>query len=612
MSKSVKKEVKMVCDFASIIESMPAIAYYSLPDDGHTLLFISATCKDWTGYSPEDYYHTPGSWLAIIHPQDRDSLTKAHLKSCQERKEHVTGYRIIHKDTAQVRYVSDRFVPDTDENQNVIGLCGILTDVTPHKSVEAALQEERKLFNGGPTVVFKMRITEGLPIEYVSPNIENLFGYHAVDFINGKLTYADIMHPNDVSRVVREIKAYAEAGVDVYEQEYRLVRNDGQHRWIQDYTLAIRNSKGEVTHLHGYLQDITERKLVREKLRQSEEFSKSLLVHNPSPIIVVNPDTSIKYINPAFTELTGFDASEVISVKAPYPWWREADMDKAAREQLRVIRKGLNRREKLFQRKDGCLFWVETTAKPVTINKQLEYCVFAWNDITEQKELRENLRFYIREAIKAQEEERKRIARELHDETVQVLSALCIEIGEITTSKKSMTGRLNQLKEIPDRIRNIVEELRRFSNDLRPGLLDKFGLITSMKLLCNELSVPGQFDAQVKVTGCERRLLSETEVCLFRIVQEALRNAKKHSKGTKAMVRVKYSKIEVRVDIIDNGCGFEVPEIVSSFANQGKLGLMGMDERVRFTNSSLKILSIHGKGTRVTVKVPERSAYDLV
>jgi len=605
MLKSVEKEVKMVCDVASIVESMPAIIYYSLPDDRHTLLFVSARCKDWTGYSPEDYYDTLGNWLTIIHPQDRDSVTKAHLKAGQERKEYVTEYRIIHKDTAQVRYVRDCFVPDTDEKQNVIGLRGILVDVTPYKCVEKALQEERRLFIGGPTIVFRLRPSEDLQTEYVSPNIENLFGYKTVDFISGKLTYTDIMHPNDVSRVVREIKNYAEAGVDVYEQEYRLARNDGQYRWVRDFTLAIRDSKGEVTYLHGYLQDITERKLAEKKLREFEEFSKGLLVHNPSPIIVVNPDTSIRYVNPAFTELTGFDASEVVGVEAPYPWWRGADIDKGAREQLEAMRTGLNCLEQLFQRKDKRLFWVEITAKSVMMDKQVEYCVFTWNNITEQKELRENLRFYIGEVIKAQEEERKRIARELHDETVQAMSSLCIEIGEIITCEKSMTERLSQLKEIPDKIRNIVEELRRFSNDLRPGLLDKFGLITSIEMLCKEMTVPGQFDVQVKVIGCERRLSSEIEMCLFRIVQEALHNVKKHSKATKATAEVKFSKMEVRADVIDNGCGFEVPKTISSLASQGKLGLMGMDERIRFTNGSLKILSKPGKGTRVTVKVPE-------
>jgi len=269
------------------------------------------------------------------------------------------------------------------------------------------------------------------------------------------------------------------------------------------------------------------------------------------------------------------------------------------------MRTGLNCLEQLFQRKDKRLFWVEITAKSVMMDKQVEYCVFTWNNITEQKELRENLRFYIGEVIKAQEEERKRIARELHDETVQAMSSLCIEIGEIITCEKSMTERLSQLKEIPDKIRNIVEELRRFSNDLRPGLLDKFGLITSIEMLCKEMTVPGQFDVQVKVIGCERRLSSEIEMCLFRIVQEALHNVKKHSKATKATAEVKFSKMEVRADVIDNGCGFEVPKTISSLASQGKLGLMGMDERIRFTNGSLKILSKPGKGTRVTVKVPE-------
>jgi PAS domain S-box-containing protein len=117
-------------------------------------------------------------------------------------------------------------------------------------------------------------------------------------------------------------------------------------------------------------RDITECKQVEEVLRESEAFSSSLLNNSPTPIILINQDTSVRYVNPALEGLTGFSASEIIGVKAPYPWWTEETLRKTTRDLKKSINKGAQRLEELFQKKSGERFYVEITSRLIKENGQ--------------------------------------------------------------------------------------------------------------------------------------------------------------------------------------------------------------------------------------------------
>jgi PAS domain S-box-containing protein len=129
-----------------------------------------------------------------------------------------------------------------------------------------------------------------------------------------------------------------------------------------------------------------------KKLKQSEQFSSSLLTNAPNPIIMIDPDTSVRYVNPALERLTGFSASEIIGVKAPYPWWAKETLEKTRGDLEEAMSRGVERREELFQKKDGERFWVEITAQPIRENGQLKYCLSNFVDITERKRAEETLR----------------------------------------------------------------------------------------------------------------------------------------------------------------------------------------------------------------------------
>lgn len=140
------------------------------------------------------------------------------------------------------------------------------------------------------------------------------------------------------------------------------------------------------------IADITERRRWEEALRQSEEFSSTLLRNAPYPLLVLNADTSIKYVNPALEELSGFTMAEVFGMKAPYPWWTKETWDKTSRAFHTALNKGAVGKEELFQKKNGERFWVNINATPVIIDGEYKYYLANWVDITERKRMEQELK----------------------------------------------------------------------------------------------------------------------------------------------------------------------------------------------------------------------------
>jgi two-component system sensor histidine kinase DegS len=223
----------------------------------------------------------------------------------------------------------------------------------------------------------------------------------------------------------------------------------------------------------------------------------------------------------------------------------------------------------------------------------------------ENARLYENMRFYVRQITKAQEDERKRIARELHDDTAQALIDLSRRLDNLATSREQLSetviGRLEEFQELID---SILRGIRRFSRDLRPSVLDDLGLLPALEWLTSNLMDEDGIKTELKVYGDRRRLPPEAELALFRIVQEALSNVRRHSQASQVVTLVEFGEGRVRITVDDNGQGVELPGRTGDLATAGKLGLIGMHERARLLNGTLIVRSEPGKGTTVTVDVP--------
>lgn len=215
------------------------------------------------------------------------------------------------------------------------------------------------------------------------------------------------------------------------------------------------------------------------------------------------------------------------------------------------------------------------------------------------------LREYVAAITHSQEEERKRVARDLHDDTVQSLIAIGqrIELAREAITEDSDTAR-EQLRELRKMVTHTIHNVRQFSRDLRPTVLEDLGMVPALQYLVNELTQQGSIDITLEVEGKPDGLPSELEVAIYRIVQEALTNVRKHAQASHANVQARFLAGRVIITVKDNGVGFVVPEETTDLVKMGNLGLMGLRERTQLFGGQMEVTSEIDQGTTLRVVLP--------
>jgi PAS domain S-box-containing protein len=346
----------------------------------------------------------------------------------------------------------------------------------------------------------------------------------------------------------------------------------------------------------------------RLRLKEERDIVSALIDTAGALAVVLDKERQIVRFNRACQKLTGYSLDEV---RGKHVWDlllipEEVEPVKAV---FKAVQEGgsPNKHESYWVSKDGnrrLISWLNT-ALP-TQQGSVEFVLCIGTDITDQRRAEENMRIYAELLTEAQEEERKRIARELHDDTAQELSRLALDIDFLIATPKGLPeDMITRLEELRGRIDTILQGVRRFSHDLRPSLLEDFGLLVVLQWITDNLTNRYMLSSSVEVVGTPRRLSPHTELVLFRIAQEALNNVRKHSKATKAQVRLEFSPEKVTLSITDNGQGFAMPQAIGDFVRLGRLGILGMQERARLINGTFSVQSEVGKGATVTVEVPE-------
>lgn len=224
-------------------------------------------------------------------------------------------------------------------------------------------------------------------------------------------------------------------------------------------------------------------------------------------------------------------------------------------------------------------------------------------DITEERRLQENLRLYTSQISKAHEEERNRIARELHDDTIQTMVAVSRDLDSLISKDSGIPReRLKHLEELQKAIDESLIRTRRFIQDLRPPTLEYLGLFPALRELVAQMQEQPSIEVNLKTKGSERHFTPEEKLLIYRIIQEALRNIWKHSEATKAEVVIKLGEERNTVTINDNGKGFNAEESLG-FLETGKLGLAGMKERAHLLGGTLTIHSKLDSGTTIILDI---------
>jgi two-component system sensor histidine kinase UhpB len=261
-----------------------------------------------------------------------------------------------------------------------------------------------------------------------------------------------------------------------------------------------------------------------------------------------------------------------------------------------------------LESKAAALAWgdFETIKEPVGGISEVQHLQQELTEMANKVEAaQEGLHDYIGAITAAQEEERTRLARELHDDTIQAVIALKQRVQLAQKSVKDQNGR-QSLKELEDLAERTVENLRRLTRALRPIYLEDLGLVTALEMLARETSQSSQLVVDFQQSGQERRLPREIELALYRIAQEGLSNIVHHAKAKQATLSIRFDK-EVSLEVTDDGIGFTVPKSPTDFAPSGHFGLLGIRERADLMGARLEVKSEEGRGTRLSVRLTDPS-----
>ena len=238
------------------------------------------------------------------------------------------------------------------------------------------------------------------------------------------------------------------------------------------------------------------------------------------------------------------------------------------------------------------------------IDRELKEAEARRNQRRMEKKLKETQARLTRKLLDAQEAERTRIARELHDDTAQSLSIISLEMDSLISSgqfcSEEDAARISSLKTSVDRV---IEDVRRFSHELHPALLDQLGLLPALEQLANETAELGNLEIDLDIRGEEWELSRDAELSLFRITQESLNNIRKHARATRVVITLHYLPDGIKLSISDNGQGFCVNQVSEAALSRGSLGLLSMRERARLINADFNIDSSPGRGTSITIEV---------
>ena len=389
-------------------------------------------------------------------------------------------------------------------------------------------------------------------------------------------------------------------------EDYFPVLSGQSGKWLHFTASPIRDDRGHISGAIETLADVTDKINAEDALVESECNYRNLFESALDPIWVNTEEGQIQAANESTARLTGYSVAELKqsnlslflaepSLSRLYEIQNKLLLDQTLPDsyELKIIRKnGSEAFCKVATNltiRDGATRMFQNIAR----------------DVTREKHLFENQQYYLKEITRAQEEERKRIARELHDSTAQNLIALMHQVENLLDERATLpVSQAKSLWSFYEHIRDVLQEVRRFSRDLRPSILDDLGLIPAIEWLAGEVKSNYGIEAGLQIKGTERRLTPEAELLLFRIVQESVNNVIKHAKATKIDIEVSFADKQISLAVNDNGIGFSPPQNMGGLIHTGKLGLAGIEERIQLLGGTLKISSEPDKGAAILVNAP--------
>lgn len=446
-------------------------------------------------------------------------------------------------------------------------------------------------------------------VQYWNSGAENLFGFRASEVIGRKISEVLIKEDDSVTReklnnltlIIQQTKMTQSTEVVFYNK-------NGNQLWVYLTISPIINDKGEVIGLTSIGEDITQRKITELALIQNEEMFRNVWENSADGMRLVDDEAKIKLVNRSFSNLVQMPYERLIGQYYNICYYEQNKQDLDLFINNLINDSIPTRQVTTITLWNGKKIPVEISNSFIYLQNNKRMLLSIFRDISEQKEYERRIKNseekYRKLALHLQtirEEERTKIAREIHDELGQQLTGIFFEVSGIKTMRKRTWNALEErVDKIHNMIENLISSVQRIASELRPALLDDLGLIPAIE---NEIL---QFEQRTKIiTKFNQKIKDisfpkDTSTVIFRILQESLTNVARHSKATKVIIDLMFRNGDFLLRITDNGIGISQEKL----SDPKSIGLVGMKERALSCNGELYIDSKPKKGTIVELRIP--------
>ncbi|MBS1512405.1 MAG: PAS domain S-box protein [Bacteroidetes bacterium] len=558
------------------------------------------------GLTKNDPVPAESEWVERMHPEDRAAVVAQQEQSLASGENvFITEYRLrLHDNT--YHYIYDRCYIVRDEKGKPLRMLGSMMDISEQKNAEKALREReehlRTILENEPECI--KQLGPNGEVYDINPAGLTIVEADNIDVLKNK-SLVGILLPEYVApwkELARRVFEDGEPGTF----EYEIMGLKGTHRYMEMHAVPLKNAEGKIVSLLGVSRDVTQRKKAEEQIRKEKDLSDSIINSLPGIFYLFDADRKLLRWNRNFEIVSEYSAEEITKVK-PIDFY-EGEGRKLVQENFsRVMLDGQSEFESDFVTRTGKKIPYLFTG--IRVEYEGAPCLLGTGiDITQRKRaalevelMNEQLRQLTRHLQNIREEERKRIAREIHDDLGQQLTAMKMGVvwinKQMPTDNTAVKSRLDSITAMLDASHVSV---RKILNELRTDILDNYGLTEALEWQGKQFTDTTDIPLSLHYSGDVLNVSDAVATCIFRIFQEALNNISKYAAARNAVCTVQYDEDQITFTVKDDGVGFDV-ELLKQ---KKSFGILGMKERVAALNGQFSLVTSPGNGTSITVHIP--------
>lgn len=563
------------------------------------------------GMTPQERSMSYDEFLERVHPDDRQLVRQVVERAYRDHRPFTFQHRIT-LPNGTIRTLNARGEVFLDSEGKPKKMFGTGQDITEQKMYESALLESEERYRNLVETAKDVILTFSIDgrITSLNPAFENVTGWSRQEWIGR--SFSELLHPDDLALAMQRF-ARVMRGEVLPGHEWRVRAKSGEYLVGEMLTAPLRRN-GNIVGLLGIARDVTERKRAERQIQILAQTIKSM----NECVVITDLENTILFVNPAFLRTYNYEENELIGKSVTMLRAPSTPQELADRITADTLSGGWSG-EVYNVRKGGEEFPIalstsvihDDEGKPIAL-------VGSSRDISNERKMQrqleeagrqrnEDLHRFAISVQRAQEDERRRIARELHDDLGQRLSGMKLNIEMLEESiPLTDPSTLESLQAFRSQIDGMITEIRNISSNLHPAALDDFGLMVALRLLCQDFQ---KVQKHISVT-CEMGTVKvehfnpEVEIALYRIAQEALSNIARHSEAQTVGLQLLHDGKSVKLMIEDDGKGFDPLKLRSNGQRNRGLGLISMRERAEHLGGSVHIESTVGHGVTIQVEIP--------